>query len=164
MNEPMRSLRAAADGLIAAGELHPDLIELLNAGLTAADGGIYFTSYLQGNGHLLGVGDLTGQQALINKLHLDDFVDVGRAGWEVICVAQGVLLARRVIDSAAALSPLPVDVVISVDSGGPWQVGDSVFETIPSSTFRFFVHRDDEPWMSEDLDGYSKPMALLQRR
>jgi hypothetical protein len=165
MNEPMRSLWVGAEPLVATGELHADLIELLDAGLTAVDGGVFFTRELRANGHLrAGDTDLTGQEALINKLHLDDLVDVGGDGWPVICVAQGVLLAGRVFDCAAELSPLPIDVVVSVDSGGPRQVGDDVIETYPSSTFRFFVHREGQPWLSEDLGGFTEAVALLQRR
>lgn len=165
MNEPMRSLWAAAQPLVALGDLHGDLIELLDAGLTVVDGGVFFTRELQGNGHLrVGDTDLTGQEALINKLHLDDLVDVSDAGWPAVCVAQGVLLAARVFDLAAALTPSPIDVVVSVDSASFRQIGDEIMETYPSSTFRFFVHREGQLWLSEDLDGFTEAVAVLQRR
>ena len=165
MNGPMRSIRAEAETLIAVGQLHAYLSELLDAGLTAVDGGVFFTRELRSNGHLkTGDTDLTGQEALINKLHLDDLVDVDSAGWSAICVAQGVLLAERVFDIAAAMTPLPIDVVVSVDLGGPRKVGDAIIESYPSSTFRFFVHREGQPWISKnDLDGFTEPVALLQR-
>lgn len=93
MNEPMRSLWPAAQPLIASGALHADLVELLDAGLTAIDGGLFFTRDLQTNGHLrAGDSDLTGQEALVNKLHLDDVADVGDAGWPAVCVARARFL------------------------------------------------------------------------
>lgn len=161
----MRSIRAEADALIAAGELHPDLVALLDGGVTVAAGGVFFARELEINGRLRTVDlDRTGQEALINKLHLDDLVDVDSPDWAATCVAGGVLLAARVFEAAAAVTTLSIDAVVSVDSGGPRRVGDAVVDSYPSSTFRFFGRRAGEPWISEDLDGFTEAMLLLRRR
>ena len=143
MNEPMRSIRAQAQPLIAAGALDESLSALLHAGFSVAGDGVFFTRELELNGHLRTAGlDLTGEEALINRLHLDDLVDTGKAGWAVDCLVQGVLLAGRVFEAVAALTSLPIDVVVSVDLGGRREGGDQVIESYPSSTFRFFGHRE----------------------
>lgn len=166
MNKPMRSVWAVAEPLVAGGELHVDLQGLLDAGLTVVDGGLFFTRELQATPHLRkDETDLTGQEAVINKLHLDHLVDIELPGWEVGCLVQGVLLAGRVLDAALALSALPVDVVITVDLGGPKNVGGELVETFPSSTFRFLLHRESETWVSaDDLDRFAEPVAVLRRR
>lgn len=65
-----RSGRAKADALIAADELHPDLVGLLGGGLTMANGGVFFTRELGINRRLRHVNfrdsDLDGIAAELN--------------------------------------------------------------------------------------------------
>src|SRR5438067_476887 len=70
MTESMRPLRAAAQLVVAAGELTPDLAARLATGFTEPE-------------H--------------NELRLDEFVDTESGAWSVRCVGLGVLLARRVL-------------------------------------------------------------------
>ena len=159
----MRPIRAVADALIAAEELHPDLAALLDDGVTVADSGVFFTRELGINGRLQTADlDPTGQEALINKLHLDDLVDVDSPEWAATCVAWGVLLAARVFEAAAAITTLSIDAVVSVDPGGTRRLGGAVVDSYPSSTFRFFGRRAGKPWISEDLDEYTEAMILLR--
>jgi hypothetical protein len=52
MNEPMRSIRAQAQPLIARGALDESLSALLDAGLSVVGDGVFFTRELELNGHL----------------------------------------------------------------------------------------------------------------
>jgi hypothetical protein len=76
MNPAMREIRQEAEALIAVGELTSGLQELIDAGLTLTDGGVYFTKFVAGNSHMdqTSLGG-TGHEALVNKLHLEDYLD-----------------------------------------------------------------------------------------
>jgi hypothetical protein len=174
----MRRLRASAEDLIQSGSLHVELHELLASGLAVVDGCIYFAQELARNPHLSRerMGAL-GHQSLVNKLHLEDWWDSASSmRWDIWCVGQGVLLARAVIAAADTLTPLPVDVVLTLDPGGAEPPHDSYstvsfspdstdLVSVPSSTFRFYVHRDGDCWiedgrLEEKLDG----VMILRRR
>jgi hypothetical protein len=114
----MRPIRAEAEALIGVAQLHPDLVQLVDDGFTVADGAVFFARELRLNDRLRTDGlDRTGQEALINKIHLDDLIDVDSPGWAADCVAQGVLLAARVLEATAAITTLPIDVVVTVEPG-----------------------------------------------
>ncbi len=131
-------------------------------GLVVVDGCVYFTEELAVNADLSRekMGALK-HQSLVNKLHLEDWWDgASPTTWDTWCVAQGVLLARAVLARAGSVTPLPVDVVLTLDQGGaesPYAnysvvsfTADSGGLTAPNSTFRFYVHRDGECWIEDD--------------
>ena len=121
MNEPMRRLRASANDLIQHGvALHEELREILDGGLVVIDECVYFSTELAISGHLsLKKKGALGHQSLINKLHLDFYVeDEQPEKWDSWCVAQGVLLAYAVLSEAEKITNLPIDVVITLDEGG----------------------------------------------
>jgi hypothetical protein len=155
MNPAMREIRQEAEALIAVGELTSGLQELIDAGLTQTDGGVYFTKFVAGNSHMdqTSLGQ-TGHEALVNKLHLEDYLDTDPPDWATRCVAQGVLLGRQVLTRAAKLTPMPIDVVLSADLGG--------VNSYPSATFRFYGHRPDDRWTTDDVDRFRQPVAILR--
>jgi hypothetical protein len=61
-----------------------------------------------------------------------------------------------------SVTDLPIDVSFSVDLGGPTVVRSEVFETFPSSAFRFYVRRADDPWISDDLEAFDQPVAVTR--
>jgi hypothetical protein len=89
-------------------------------------------------------------------------------------VAQGVLLGREVLAEAERLTPLPIDVVLTVDEGGalpPYtdystvSFGpDSGEESVPSSTFRFYVHRDGHCWIDDGAIQDKRDALMIMRR
>jgi hypothetical protein len=176
MNEPMRHLRDSAADLIEIGVLHERLEHLLAQGLTVVEGCSYFSDYLDQNSHLSReeMGALE-HQSLVNKLHLEDYWDGATStSWDAWCVAQGVLLGRGVLAEAERLTDLPIDVVVTLDEGGalpPYtdystvSFGpDSGDESEPSSTFRFYVHRDEHCWIGDDAIHDKRDALMILRR
>ena len=130
-------------------------MELINAGLTLTEGGVYFTKFLAENSHTDRSSlRRTGDEALVNKLHLEDYLDTDPPDWATRCIAQGVLLGRQVLTRAATLTPMPIDVVLSADLGG--------VNSHPSATFRFYRHRPDDRGITDDVDRASQPVAILR--
>jgi hypothetical protein len=153
MNDPMRSLRESAETVIRTGRMAGWLASLLADGLVVVDECVYFSSALKSNSHLSRerMGK-TGHESLVNKINLDNVIGDHSDGWEVECVGQGVTLAREVLSAAQLLTPLPIDVVISVTQTGEF----------PSSTFRFYVHRPDDLWVHDDLSGFSEAVLIVR--
>jgi hypothetical protein len=175
MNQPMQRLRGSATDLIEHGSLHEELQDLLMRGLTVIDGCAYFCQELERNGHLSKeeMGALS-HQSIINKQHLDFYLDdTTSTNWDSWCVAQGILLGQAVLAEVGRLTPLPVDVVITVDDGGalpPYtdysvvSFGpDSGDESAPSSTFRFYVRGNGERWIEDErLDDMRDAILILR--
>jgi hypothetical protein len=176
VNGPMRPLRDSAADLIEKGVLHEHLEHLLAEGLTIVEGCAYFSSCLGENSHLSReeMGALQ-HQSLVNKLHLEDYWDeAASTSWDAWCVAQGVLLGRDVLAKAEGLTDLPIDVVVTVDEGGalpPYTDYSSVSfgpdsgdESVPSSTFRFYVHRHGDCWIEDDAIHHKRDALMILRR
>lgn len=164
MNAAMRPIWARSQRTVDTGQLHESLQALLADGLVLIDGGLFFAKLLGRSGARVDDGgDLTGAEAGVNKLHLDDnIVNLNLEGWAEYCVGQGVLLGRAVFKAAAALTAAPVDVLISADLGDPVQVADHILNACPSSTFRFYGRRPNNPWTTDDLEGIVHPVARLR--
>jgi hypothetical protein len=96
---------------------------------------------------LTNVGDLTSRSVVDTETH----------GWEATCVGQGLLLGERVLRDASLVFNGPIDVVISVDPG--------TSDSYPSSTFRFFVYREEDRWTSDDLENsaFGEAVMVLRR-
>lgn len=64
-------------------------------------GGVYFTKFVAANTHIdrASLGR-TGHEALVNKLHLEDYLDTDPPDWATRCIAQGFLLGRQVLTRA----------------------------------------------------------------
>jgi len=145
MNGLMRVIRREAAEIIAADRLEPGLQTFLdNQGLTVQNGGIYFADMLARNGARTPRNSLTGHEALVNKFHPDEFLGTEQPDWACVNLAHCVLFARQVLTRLAALTPMPVEVVVGIDLGG--------FGSFPSSTLRFYGRRPDDLWLRGDVD------------
>lgn len=70
-------------------------------------------------------------------------------------VGQGILIGRRILLMASEITSVPPEVLISADQGG--------LDRPPSSTFRFYGRRPNEPpWRSEDLEHYSEAVLVIR--
>lgn len=162
MNQQMVPIWADAQRVVDNDELDVRLHGLAEAGIVALGGAVVFAAKVAPGWRPAKGESLTGVEAGLNKVFLDELVDTDQQGWAASCIGQGVLLANRVFHLAALATGLPIDVALSADLGGPVAVNGSTFDTFPSSTFRFYVRRDDDPWMSEDLEGFDQPVALIR--
>jgi hypothetical protein len=83
--------------------------------------------------------DLTGYEALTNKIHVSDYVEAGCAGDALL--VQGMLFAEAVLHRLAETRK-PARVLLSRDV----QSGEV--------TVRFFVRRPAQPWGADNPDDY----------
>lgn len=90
--------------------------------------------------------DLTGYEALTNKIHVSDYVEAGCTGDALL--VQGVLFAEEVVRRLAEVRR-PARVLLSRDvhSG--------------EVTVRFFVRRPAQPWGSDNPDDYQEEEVAL---
>lgn len=157
MNGLMREIRREAADLIDAGRLDPGLQAFLDdQGLVVRDGGrLYFAGLLRLNGDRSPYSSLTGRESWVSSFHPDQFLGTEQPDWATVNLAHSVLLARQVLTRVAALTPMPVDVLVGIDLGG--------FGSYPSSTFRFYGRRPDDRWLSDDLDEYRQEAVGIYR-
>jgi hypothetical protein len=149
----MQPYRKEAELLLPSEVLAPELSALLAEGLVVEDGALYFVACRRSNPHLMGDTSLTGRESIINKLHLDDYVDTATDRWAALCVAHGLLLGREVLSQADSLElPFPVEVVTAVQSD------TSQFR---ASTFRFYLRRPADPLLADDLEQYEGSAILV---
>jgi hypothetical protein len=83
--------------------------------------------------------DITGYEAVTNKIHVSDYVD--SACHEDELVVQGVKYAERLIARLAGTGR-PVTIILSRDPDS-----DEV-------TVRFFTRREGQPWGAKDVEDY----------
>lgn len=163
MSGPMSGLRRAAEPIVAADRLDFRLRTLLDDGLTLGDGCLFFTRYAAQRTRTSPYRDPTGLESWVNSFHLDDYFRPSEPDWAVTCVGQGVLLARDLLDRAAAQTPAPFDVLLDVNVGGVEVIRSMEVEWYPSATFRFYGRRSDNTWIRDqdvrDSDGH---LAVLR--
>lgn len=126
---------------------------VLGDGVTTRSGAAFLTSGLRRNAHLFRADDLTGSQAAINAIHLDQFVHGDR--WAAECVRLGVQLARGILDRVDPDERQGLEFVISAADRSPG--------TLRCSVVRFYQHWPEEPpWLAEDLDVYIEAVLRLR--
>lgn len=158
MNEAMTPVLAAARGLVKLGTvLDLRLRELALPGVVAEDDRLYLRALLAVRDGQRDHVDRSGHESWVNAVHLDEIVGDDVDEWGAHCVAQGLLLAEQVHQSVpAAREPVVVDYVISVDLG-------EERDTYPSSSFRFYRHRPDEPPMLAEIGAFVQPLLRIRR-
>ena len=140
---------------------------LLRRGISRESGGLFFASHLRANRHLLDDADIVGSEALINKLHVEDFVSaklgLGSDAWARQCVGLAVQFGRDVLEMAADAFPQPLRVAITLDQGTQLFPGDEE-GTVPSCTLRFWSIRPGVPEYFAEPSAYdTEPFLLLSR-
>lgn len=143
------------------------LRSLLKQRLSHERGGLFFGSYLRANRRLLGLDDIVATEAVINTIHIEDFVSaklgVGSDRWSRQCVGLAVQFGRDVLDRCAAADPMPVRVAITLDQGTKLFPGDDE-GTVPSCTFRFYGVRPGVPeYFGEPSATDTQPFLLMSR-
>ena len=126
-------------GIRRAPPLAHSLAVLAAGPLVVEDGSVVLKALRVPQLQSLTEDDLTGFEALTNKIHIADYVDSGVQG--DLLLLQGVKYAEAL---AARLTRLgrPVRIFLSRDPDA-----DEVI-------VRFFVRRPKQPWGTEDLEKY----------
>ncbi|GEA86989.1 hypothetical protein [Cellulomonas cellasea] len=138
-------------------ELDPRLGAFVLPGVVVDDDRLYLRALLERRDGERERFDRSGHESWVNSLHLDEVVDDGADQWGALCVAQGLLLAEQVHQSIPQQrDSVVVDYVISVDFG-------EARGTYPSSSFRFYRHRPDEPPMLAEISTFAQPLLRIRR-
>jgi hypothetical protein len=147
--------------------LDPRLAELIEAGIVVLGGAVVFAKPAPADYRPAADESLTGVEAGVNKIFLDELVDTEQPGWAAKCIAQGVLLAEQVHRRCASVTDLPIDVALSADLCGSTVIGGEAIETFPSSTWNERYPRTRQVWSGEpnatlvaELEGLALGRAL----
>ena len=130
------------DGALPGLELAPRLRALLDAPLVSK-GGALLLQPLDGDARLEDFPDLTGFEAFVNKVHVDDFVDLAEAN-DAEHLGQ---LIRQGVKAGFALAE-------KLAGYGKYRVLLSLDSDLPTIALRFFELRDGELWGNEDPDAF----------
>ncbi|AJT40913.1 hypothetical protein [Psychromicrobium lacuslunae] len=169
----MSRLRRQAEPLIQAGNTDPLIQEQMREPLVIDDGLLYFEDEIRsvGRSTIEMMSYLVDREGFVNKLPLNWLLTDPNDGkgkptesdfeaFGIRCVAQGVLLARRVLISAKRVTQQPQIAYITLDFGDgdyePWY---------PSATFRFTAYRfglaPGGEWTTIDpADNHSHVMSI----
>jgi hypothetical protein len=140
MNPRMLELWSGIDRNARAEPLHGDLAELARSPIVEFKGATVLERLLRRGLGVPCIDDLTGFEALANKIHIIDYADNATSGARL--VVQGVLYAEAL---AARLSHL----------GKPMRIAMNQDASSGAVTVRFFVRRGGVPWGCEDPDAYT---------
>jgi len=95
------------------------------------------------NATLTDFQDNTGWECFVNKTHIEDWLDDEDLEKQEELLAQSFLLAEGIANLAPGV---PLRFIISIDEMG--------------CTFRFHRVRNDESWLSDDLESYKEQGVL----
>lgn len=152
-NRAMSALLDRAVEVAELGVLDPRLEGLASEGMESREGALVLHRNARQNSHLFKADDLTGSEAAINELHLDDYFN-GQE-WPIQCVGQGILLARRIFEDSREITTNTIEAVIAVQAG----MADGI---LPSATFRFYCLRPDDRWLADDIELYGEAILTIQ--
>jgi len=113
MMEPIYR-RAMEEGIEQA--LPPELEETVRAGLLRSGERLYLARPEHSSPPPAKFDDFDAE-GWVNKLHLDTETPPSDPTWRVELLRQGLAVAKRLMPKAAALTELPVQIVISLQSG-----------------------------------------------
>jgi hypothetical protein len=94
--------------------------------------------------------DFTGYEAFINKVHIEDFIDIAdeTPGQHLhVLIQQGVKSATELAER--------------LDKEGSYRVLLSLDAELPTITLRFFERREGEPWGADDPDAFQLEEVLM---
>ena len=135
----MRRRLEMADRAAVAEELQPALAKLAKSPLVDIHGALVQRDQVSSTTGEPKDGDLTGFEALVNHVHIDDVLDERFRGDRLLL--QGVKYAEALASELAKVGR-PVRVFLSRDPGS-----DEV-------VVRLFVRRAWQPWNEENLEHY----------
>ena len=120
--------------------LDPRLAELASGPLTVVGGAVVLKALLTATVGSPNKHDLTGWEAFVNKVHVEDYLDPDVTGNQRLM--QGINYAQAIAERLCA-EGRPFTVVLGRDPES-----DAV-------TVRFFErHPGERPWIKDDLEGY----------
>ena len=90
--------------------------------------------------------DLTGYEAFVNHVHIDDHLDGGLASDSSALLTHGLAFTRR-LEALLSREARPTELVLSVDE--------------MSASVRFYTWRPDQPYLADDLEGYRDEAILV---
>jgi hypothetical protein len=93
--------------------------------------------------------DRTGYEAFINKVHVDDLIDLIGSERERV---------RALIQQGTRAA---VDLSRRLEGEGPFRVLLSLDPELPTMTLRFFERRNGEAWGAEDPDSFQLEEVLM---
>jgi hypothetical protein len=134
MRNHLRQLRERANGVVLSAELHA----LAMSPLMDVEGALVLRALWQQPAKPSDPQDLTGYEALVNKIHVRDYAG-GGSGDDLLL--QGIAYAEVLVSRLK-------------DEGRPCRVFLGLDPDSSDVTVRFFVRRDQQPWNDEDLDKY----------
>ena len=127
--------------------LAPRLRALVEAPLVRKAGGLVLEPLAANATGPEAFQDRTGYEAFINKVHVDDFIDVSGSEQVGALVQQG---ARAAVDLSHRL-----------ETEGRFRVLLSLDADLPTMTLRFFERRHGEAWGAEDPDAFQLEEVLM---
>ena len=151
-NTAMRSLLRGNTG--SAEVDVPMQFRLLVAGGLKTVEGCHFLRVLFDHDHATAqgwYGDATGYECAVNSVHIEDYLAPGAAREPVALALTGVVCARFLADTlrefgSTLAEPTSFRVIVTVDGR--------------SSTIRFHAIRENESWLTDNLDGYEQAVLV----
>lgn len=115
MNAAMEPIFRAADADGREAGLPPDLEELARAGLVRSGGRLYLARPEHNTPPPRHLDDFESE-LWMNKFHLDTETPASDPSWRIELLRHGLTVARRLLPQAIVLTPLPVQIVIFLQS------------------------------------------------
>lgn len=126
---------------------------LLGKGFVQRKGGLFWAARLRNKLPATDsqTPDMTGNEALINKTHIDDYVPSSHDKGLSRQLAHALLLANAVVVAleASAMKPGKLRQIIGLDV------------TAKTCTHRFHILREGEIYLLEDLESYQEPLLVM---
>jgi hypothetical protein len=93
--------------------------------------------------------DFTGYECFVNHVHIDDYMRGNAASLDALAtLKQGFVFAQRIREKLESSFPnTPFTVIVGVGESG--------------CSVRFHSTRDNEPWLSDNLDAYYQEAILV---
>jgi hypothetical protein len=154
MMEPIYR-RAMAEGNEQA--LPPELEETVRAGLLRSGERIYLARLEHISPPPAKFDDFDAE-GWVNKLHLDTETPPSDPTWRAELLRQGLAVTKRLMPKAVALTELPVQIVISVQSGPDSIDPDCDFATGALHLRLVRCAQDD---MAVRVGGFAQPVLIL---
>jgi len=96
-------------------------------------------------------GDLTGYECAVNHIHIDDFLEPGSQQKQGLLFRSAIAFAYRLKEKLISTFPKQnFNIILGYSLGNP-----------PGCTVRFHKIRENESWISDNLDGYEAEAVMV---